>query len=79
MNRLRTAHVLCLVSASLPGAAVVAQSPGASQALTSATIQDLNEAFDAGALTAEGLVGMYLARIEAYDRAGPVLNSLLWV
>jgi amidase len=45
--------------------------------LTSATIADLNDAFDAGALTAEKLVQLCIARIEAYDDAGPKLNALL--
>ena len=36
--------------------------------LDSATIADLNAAFSAGTLTAEKLVQMSLARIEAYDR-----------
>ena len=47
--------------------------------LSSATIGDLNRAFDAGDLTAERLVEMYLARIAAYDQDGPALNSLLRV
>lgn len=47
--------------------------------LASATVADLNAAFDAGELTSERLVAMYLARIAAYDQAGPALNSLLWV
>ena len=38
--------------------------------LDSATIADLNAAFSAGTLTAEKLVQMCLARIEAYDRRG---------
>ncbi len=40
--------------------------------LDSATIADLNAAFNAGTLTAEKLVQLCLARIEAYDRQGPV-------
>ena len=47
--------------------------------LSSATIADLNAAFDAGTLTSERLVGLYLARIEAYDQAGPALNAVLWL
>jgi amidase len=45
--------------------------------LTTATIADLNAAFDAGALTAERLVQLYLDRIEAYDHAGPKINAVL--
>ena len=47
--------------------------------LESATIADLNAAFDAGMLTAEKLTQMCLARIEAYDRQGPSLRALIAV
>jgi amidase len=47
--------------------------------LPEATIEDLNAAFDAGTLTSEGLIELYLARIEAYDQAGPALNTVLWL
>ena len=45
--------------------------------VTSASIEELNRAFDAGTLTSEVLVGLYLARIEAYDQAGPHLNAVI--
>ena len=45
--------------------------------LTTASIEDINAAFDAGALTAERLVELYLARIEAYDDNGPAINAVL--
>jgi amidase len=45
--------------------------------LSTASIADINAAFDAGALTSERLTGLYLARIAAYDKAGPTLNSVL--
>ena len=38
--------------------------------LTTASIADINAAFDAGALTSERLVQLYLDRIEAYDERG---------
>src|SRR5712671_5165991 len=41
------------------------------------TIADLNRAFDAGTLTAETLVQLCLARIQAYDRQGPSLRAVL--
>ena len=47
--------------------------------LSEATIQDLNRAFDSGALNAEQLVRMYLERIQAYDRSGPELHAILWL
>ncbi len=45
--------------------------------VTAATIEDLNRAFEAGALTSEQLVGSYLARVAAYDDAGPRLNAVI--
>jgi amidase len=45
--------------------------------LDSATIADINAAFNAGTLTAEKLTLMCLARIEAYDRKGPKLRAVL--
>ncbi len=46
-------------------------------ALSAATVEDVQAAFDAGTLSSEALVEMYLARIEAYDRGGPALNTVL--
>jgi len=43
----------------------------------SATIADINAAFDAGTLTAEKLVQMCLARIAAFDRKGPALHAVI--
>ena len=45
--------------------------------LTTATIADINRAFDSGALSSEQLVQLSLARIAAYDDAGPKLNAVL--
>jgi amidase len=45
--------------------------------LSSASILQLNAAMDAGALNSERLVELYLARIDAYDQQGPVLNAIL--
>lgn len=45
--------------------------------LQTATIEDINQAFDVGALTSEKLVSLYLARIEAFDKAGPNINSVI--
>ena len=44
--------------------------------LATASIADINAAFNAGALTSERLTTLYLARIAAYDKAGPRLNSV---
>ena len=45
--------------------------------LTTASVADINAAFDKGALTSEKLVRMYLARIDAYDDKGPKINAVL--
>ena len=45
--------------------------------LQDATIGDINAAFDAGALTSEQLVNLYLNRINTYDDAGPAINSVI--
>jgi Asp-tRNA(Asn)/Glu-tRNA(Gln) amidotransferase A subunit family amidase len=47
--------------------------------LQEATIDDVHSAFRSGELTCRGLVELYLARIEAYDKSGPELNSILTV
>ncbi len=44
-----------------------------------ATIADIHQAMEEGRLTAEELVQNYLDRIEAYDRQGPYLNSIITV
>src|SRR5262249_49483632 len=47
--------------------------------LEEATIAEIHEAVGAGALSSEKLVELYLARIAAYDRAGPRLNSIIYI
>src|SRR2546423_5937075 len=45
--------------------------------LDSATVAEINAAFDAGTLTAEKLVQLCLARIDAFDRQGPALRAVI--
>jgi amidase len=45
--------------------------------LETAGIQDIQAAVDAGALTYEKLVRLYLARIAAYDDKGPAINAVI--
>jgi len=45
--------------------------------LETAGIQDIQAAVDAGALTYEKLITLYLARIDAYDKKGPGLNTVI--
>jgi amidase len=47
--------------------------------LATATVADINAAFDAGALTSEKLTQLYLARIAAYDQQGPKLKAVLFL
>ncbi len=42
-----------------------------------ATISELQDAMAAGQVTSVQLVDLYLARIAAYDRAGPALNTII--
>ena len=59
--------------------------PGAGQAQSApfrveeTTIAEVHSAFRAGTLTCRALVEAYLARIQAYDRNGPAINSLIVV
>ena len=41
------------------------------------TIADIHAAYQSGDLTARQLVQMYLDRIEAYDRNGPIINAVI--
>ncbi len=59
------------------GLAWVPVAGGQTVDVTSATIEDLNRAFEAGTLTSEQLVERYLARVAAYDDAGPKLNAVI--
>ncbi len=47
--------------------------------LSTATLADIAAATDAGALSSEKLVSLYLKRIEAYDKQGPKINSVLYL
>lgn len=71
-----------LIAATAPLSAAMAQdAPPAAVTrhfdLSTATVADINAAMDAGALTSERLVELYLARIAAYDQQGPALNSII--
>ena len=45
--------------------------------LETATIADLQAAMAAGTLSSEKITAAYLARIAAYDKQGPALNSII--
>ena len=61
----------------LLGLACAPAARGQTVDVTAATIEDLNRAFGDGTLTSEQLVERYLARIAAYDDAGPALNAVI--
>lgn len=57
----------------------VASAPASAQpafAVENASLSDLQQALAEGRVTSSALTGAYLARIEAYDRNGPALNSV---
>jgi amidase len=71
MNK-RILFLACaLLLATLPAARA------ASLDLEHATIADLQQAMKAGTLTSEQLTAAYIARIEAYDKHGPALNTVI--
>ena len=78
MTRPQSVLVVMLLATSATGMPL-AQAPPKPLDLMSASIADIQAAVDAGTLTYEALVGMYLRRIEAYDRDGPKLNAVLQV
>src|SRR5687768_18472675 len=43
------------------------------------TIDDIHQAYRNGTLTARQLTQMYLDRIEAYDKNGPMINSVITI
>jgi amidase len=45
--------------------------------IETATIADLNKAFASGKLSSEKVVEAYLKRIEAYDRKGPAIHTVI--
>jgi amidase len=47
--------------------------------LEDATITDINQAFDDGSLTSTQLTQLYLNRINAYDKQGPNINSIITI
>ena len=69
---IRAALAISVALSPLPSGSAAQDIP-----LSGATIADINAAFEAGTLTSERLVELYLARIEAFDDQGPGLNAIL--
>src|SRR5688500_6769671 len=83
MKRLfATATLVCCIALTF-GHTIEAQKGGhqgtARLDLLEATVPELLKAIQTGLITSEQLVQMYLARIAAYDDAGPGLNAFLTV
>ena len=72
-----SAPLMALLAALLVAAMAPVVSAEKAIDLDSATIADVNAAFKAGTLTAEKLVQMCLARIQAYDRQGPAIRAVI--
>src|SRR4051812_4814814 len=83
MKRFVSALTILFYIALSSGPGVSAQRGGnqgtAQLALVEATVPDLLKAQQTNLVTSEQLVAMYLARIAAYDNAGPRLNAFLTV
>ena len=79
MHLLRSARAL-LCSLAIGHSSLVIHSAAAAEFdLSTATIADINAATDAGALSSEKLISLYLKRIEAYDKQGPKINSVIYL
>src|SRR5438094_733830 len=72
----RPPHRFCLIIALGLGVAMPAASDEGTMCVENATIGELQQALATGTTTAAALVRDYLARIEAYDRAGGRLNAV---
>jgi amidase len=79
VRRVLAAIAVALTAALTFGAAHGAGPGTTAFDLSTATIADMQAAIDAGALTSERLVQLYLNRIAAYDQQGPSINSIITV
>ena len=80
----RIVVAIALACAAAPAMRAQAGRPTAARALPAfdvmeKSIEDLQRAMQAGAITSRALVELYLARIEAYDKQGPALNAIVAV
>lgn len=77
--RLSRASIFALAVLGLCMSLTAAGKEPAKFKLEEASIADIQHAVDSGALTYRKLTQMYLARIQAYDKQGPKLNSIITV
>ena len=77
-SRISLASLLACGLAAMVAPAAQSAAPARTEFnLQTATVEDINKAFDAGALTSEKLVQLYLNRIAAYDKQGPNINAII--
>ncbi len=76
MTRLARASLIVAIAI---GVALVPLSAQRAIDLDAATIADINAAFAKGTLTSERLTQMFLSRIDAYDRKGPMLRAVITI
>lgn len=72
-------HILAIAFAAVVLAVETPRAQARPFDLLTASIADIHAVVDAGKLTYEGLVGLYLKRIDAYDKKGPALRAVLTV
>ncbi|WP_411280447.1 amidase family protein [Gemmatimonas sp.] len=72
-------RAMMVVMALIGVSATASAQPSARLELTEASITEVQAALTAGRMSSVQLVRQYLARIAAYDHAGPELNSLIRV
>jgi amidase len=80
LRRLASLTVLAAAAATVMGFVEqrpAPRAPGDRFDVLERSIPDLQDAMRSGEITARGLVEIYLARIDAYDRRGPRLNAIV--
>ena len=71
-----TRHELAVLPNAIATVASGSARAQAGIAVDNASLADVQQALAQGKITSSALTKAYLARIEAYDRAGPKLNSV---
>ena len=78
MTRTRSGLVVALCAA-VACAGGEADVPAGGLDVMETSIRELTAALESGSVTSRDLVDRYLARIEAYDRHGPMLNTMITI
>ena len=77
MKTIGYVRTVLMVTSIVAAGSVHTESAAAEFDLQTATLEDINKAFDAGELTSEKLTQLYLNRIAAYDKQGPKINAVI--